>query len=512
MLTPPNSRPASPLLGASRLDLSSSAISKELFSSGSFSTVPHPSTTLLPDGSHNVLSLSPLHLNSTPRLLFDTIQLENIALDVGIGAVERGVPGFNIRTFQEDMVREHCFLSVTTDPALVHRLISASLAQHVKHLQNPSSKCTPSDLLELGDSSSTNLLNTNLLNTVATSVDPMLPSFTAIGQAMLQDSIPSPTLALLLAHQEKNVPKLINSDAESILSFLRSWTAYRSNASGILTLKSLISPDVVLDLELIHMPKLPSGRLPYDNDQLESFLRSILPVSTYDDILYYFRTHVKMAYAPHNGFTAHKVEVYLAYYNKFMRAYQLFRQFFDRERNKNADRHMKIIFNLFAMGIEPLRSRQFILDAYSFRDFSELNERFQQLIQKIKQAHADAHPPSGGPPKGHNPQAAGKRDQTRPSSVDPRDPTRSAAAGAGPSSPDNRPVPNVLIIPRLPLSAGLRDPRILAVPLLRPLRLVLTLSRTCPLLRYVHRLTQHFSLLIIIILLLLIPFWILEVL
>ena len=44
---------------------------------------------------------------------------------------------------------------------------------------------------------------------------------------------------------------------------------------------------------------------------------------------------------------------------------------------------MKIVFNLFATGVESLKARQFILDAYSFRDFSELHERFQQLIQKI---------------------------------------------------------------------------------------------------------------------------------
>ncbi len=250
-------------------------------------------------------------------------------------------------------------------------------------LYQPSSKCAPSDLLDLNDTSST-------VSSSANTVDPILSSFTAIGQAMLHDTSPklhdsssNPTLALLLAHQQKNIPHLLNSDNESILPFLRSWTAYRSNSSGILSLKSLISPDVVLDLELIHLSKLPTGRLPYDNDQLEAFLRSILPVSTYDDVLYYFRTHIKMPYASFNGLTAHKVDVYLAYYNKFMRAYQLFRSFFDAERNKSEDRHMKIVFNLFATGIESLKSRQFILDAYSFRDFSELHERFQQLIQKI---------------------------------------------------------------------------------------------------------------------------------
>ena len=102
---------------------------------------------------------------------------------------------------------------------------------------------------------------------------------------------------------------------------------------------------------------------------------------------------------------------------------QLFRSFFDAEDKRSNARHMKIVFNLFVQGVEPLQAREFIMDYTQFSDFPDMNDRFQQLLQRVKQAHADLRHPACGPPKGYNSNTPDKaRDQNRQPPAEPREP------------------------------------------------------------------------------------------
>ena len=96
-----------------------------------------------------------------------------------------------------------------------------------------------------------------------------------------------------------------------------------------MSLLDCISADARTALELVYADQLYCGRLTPSDEDLEAFLRSIIPTPTRDDVQPYFDCNVRMAPASANTFHTHPLTAFNAYYNKFIGAYGLFQSYFD---------------------------------------------------------------------------------------------------------------------------------------------------------------------------------------
>ena len=99
----------------------------------------------------------------------------------------------------------------------------------------------------------------------------------------------------------------------------------------MLSLIDCINADTRNALELVHANQLYRGRLPPSDINLETFLHSIVPTPTLDDLQPYFEANICMPFASANTFYAHPLTAYNIYYNKFIAAYGLFKCYFEEK-------------------------------------------------------------------------------------------------------------------------------------------------------------------------------------
>ena len=79
----------------------------------------------------------------------------------------------------------------------------------------------------------------------------------------------------------------------------------------------------------MHADQLYRRRLPPSDIDLETFLRSIVPTSTLDDVQPYFDVDTYMPFASANTYHSHPLTAYNMYYNKFIASYGLFKGYFE---------------------------------------------------------------------------------------------------------------------------------------------------------------------------------------
>ena len=171
---------------------------------------------------------------------------------------------------------------------------------------------------------------------------------TSVQSAVTSRSSPSSKIdgdiAKLLAFQKKH-PILTSSDSDSIRTFLKAWQNYKTYGSLSLLARTA--------LELVYADQLYGERLTSIDENLEVFLRSIIPTPTLDDIQPYFDCNVRMAPASANTFHAHPLSAFNAYYNKFIDSYSLFQSYFDDKMITNPRGAMRFIQTFFVQGLQP---------------------------------------------------------------------------------------------------------------------------------------------------------------
>ena len=111
--------------------------------------------------------------------------------------------------------------------------------------------------------------------------------------------------------------------------------------AGILSPLDYIGADARTALVLVFADQLYIDRLCRADDDLEKFVRSVVPTSTLDGIQPYFEVNVCIPLTSVNTFNSHPLTAYNIYYNKFIVAYGLFKAYFEEKLVANSRATMK---------------------------------------------------------------------------------------------------------------------------------------------------------------------------